>query len=78
MLRKRPYGGGQARHIPTELSNRTEMQVKIEFQRKLHKRTGEKEINPKITFWEDFLEGSLELDVEIWVGFYKVDADVEK
>lgn len=39
---------------------------------------GEKEINPKIRFWEDLLERSFELDVEIWVGLVKVGADVGK
>lgn len=43
--------------------------VKIEFQTKLHGRTGEKDINSEVSSWENFMDGSFELDVEIWVGF---------
>lgn len=48
------------------------------FQTKLYERTGEKEIYSKIRFWEDFLEGSFELDVKMPVRVLKVEAEAER
>jgi len=55
-----------------------ETQAKIVSQTKLYERTGEKEIYSKIRFWEDFLEGSFELDVKRPVSFLKVEAEAER